>query len=327
MQSRGCKPQVLSQSAALRQALATSDSASPQAPPLDLFNVAEDEGDSVHLRELLRRARHWILLLDGERADHVAHLAELSRALERAQRVAETQSSSLRLEQLERRKVQKELEGLRRSHEDAVCERDQLLREERTRRAQEARESPPSADDSEALREQIEVLQLRSDSLEADVARERQEKQQLEDAVVEIKIGANRVLEEADSQDALLRYYEAQLKVLNPAFEPPDLNSAGPWNSSGPGNGCEMDSALATPASAESADRGARRTRKRWSILGGLKLRTPRGPTKEQHAASPDRASPTTLEDVPERSEATDEGAPDEGSPQLSRWERRAVDC
>jgi hypothetical protein len=130
-------------------------------------------------------------------------------------RQAEAKESALREAEGEKKRLLTELKWLQQSRDQAICERF-LLREDSVKLTSRSKED-------------VELLVARSQALEMDLKREREEKAELERQLVRTKIRHAEALQAKDTLECLLDYYEDQLKVLNPNFTPQDRDTLGQW--------------------------------------------------------------------------------------------------
>ncbi|CAJ1327791.1 unnamed protein product [Effrenium voratum] len=77
--------------------------------------------------------------------------------------------------------------------------------------------------------EDVQSLAARAEALELELQRERGEKAELEKQLVRTKVRFAEALQSQDTLEAILDYYEGQLKLLSPGFEPQDRDSLGTW--------------------------------------------------------------------------------------------------
>eukprot|EP00913_Durusdinium_trenchii_P023258 g21836.t1 len=130
-------------------------------------------------------------------------------------RQSEAKASALREAEVERRRLLSELKWLQESRDKAICERH-MLREDSVRLTSRRQEDVQSL----AARTETEVL-------EHELQREREEKADLEKQLIRTKVRFAESLQTQDTLEAILDYYEGQLKLLSPGFEPRDRDSLG----------------------------------------------------------------------------------------------------
>jgi len=194
--------------------------------PKELFGsaVVEDvirDGDSLYqqsseeLREVVRKAEFWISLLEGEQSDLHEEIAKHKKRHQLTIRQSEAKASALREAEVERRRLLTELKWLQESRDKAICERH-MLREDSVRMTSRRQED-------------VQSLAARTEVLEHELKRERDEKAELEKQLVRTKVRFAESLQSQDTLEAILDYYEGQLKLLSPGFEPQDRDSLGVW--------------------------------------------------------------------------------------------------
>lgn len=169
----------------------------------------------VELASTVRTAEFWISLLEGEHAELAVEVKKQKQRLQDSRGVAEAKSSALREAEGEKRRLEAELKWLRESRDKAICERSI------------AKDSNQRIEKNSKL--DMDALAAKADSLEDILAQEKRDKQRLEQAYVRTKVQYADVLQQKDSMECLIAYYEDQLKVLNPSFEKVDLNTASAW--------------------------------------------------------------------------------------------------
>lgn len=191
--------------------------------PKELFGsaVVGDSGDNLYqktaedLREVVRTAEFWISLLEGEQSDLHEEITKHKKRHQLTIRQSEAKASALREAEVERRRLLSELKWLQESRDKAICERH-MLREDSVRLTSRRQED-------------VQSLAARTEVLEHELQRERNEKAELEKQLVRTKVRFAESLQSQDTLEAILDYYEGQLKLLSPGFEPQDRDSLGVW--------------------------------------------------------------------------------------------------
>lgn len=191
--------------------------------PKELFGsaVVGDSGDNLYqktaedLREVVRTAEFWISLLEGEQSDLHEEITKHKKRHQLTIRQSEAKASALREAEVERRRLLSELKWLQESRDKAICERH-MLREDSVRLTSRRQED-------------VQSLAARTEALEHELQRERNEKAELEKQLVRTKVRFAESLQSQDTLEAILDYYEGQLKLLSPGFEPQDRDSLGVW--------------------------------------------------------------------------------------------------
>lgn len=182
----------------------------PEVPPNGLFESI-DTADAEQLRELLGTARFWISLLEGERCDAIEEVAKHKRRYQQALRATDVKATELREAEGEKKRLLSEIKWLQESRDKAICERH-LLREDASRLTEEKQDDTAKAG-----------------SMGAEMDALREERADLEQQLVRVKIRSVESLQKADSQEMLIEYYEDQLRALNPHFEPVAPETIGQW--------------------------------------------------------------------------------------------------
>jgi len=189
-------------------------------PPERLFAKTRADGlageqTTADLANPIRIAEFWISLLEGEHSELAEEGKKNRQRLQDSARVAEAKASALREAEGEKRRLEAELKWLRDSRDKAICERSI------------AKDSNQRLEKNSKL--DFQTLAAKADSLEEVLAQEKQDKARLEQAYVQTKVRYANVLQQKDSMECLISYYEDQLKMLNPSFEKVDLNTAVAW--------------------------------------------------------------------------------------------------
>lgn len=181
--------------------------------PPEKFPTGGEQG--ADLEAAVRTAEFWISLLEGERSELLDESKKHKQRLQDSTRVAEAKASALRAAEGETRRLEAELRYLRESRDKAICERSI------------AKDSNQRIEQNKKL--DMEAMTAKAENLEEVLAQERQEKTRLEQAYVQTKVRYADVLQQKDSMECLISYYEEQLKTYNPAFEKVDVNAARAW--------------------------------------------------------------------------------------------------
>eukprot|EP00931_Biecheleriopsis_adriatica_P122346 TRINITY_DN97334_c0_g1_i1.p1 TRINITY_DN97334_c0_g1~~TRINITY_DN97334_c0_g1_i1.p1 ORF type:complete len:354 (+),score=109.70 TRINITY_DN97334_c0_g1_i1:70-1131(+) len=167
------------------------------------------------LRDVVRAAEFWISMLEGEHSELHDEMQKHKQRHQLTLRQSEAKASALREMEAERKRLNSELKWLQQSRDQAICERH-LLREDSVKLTSRSKEDADS-------------LASRAGAVEAELKRERDEKAELERQLVRTKVRLAETLQSKDTMEAILEYYEDQLKLLNPSFEPQDRDTLGNW--------------------------------------------------------------------------------------------------
>lgn len=186
----------------------------PQLSELESIPATDEQGFEL-LREKVSTAEFWISLLEGERSNMLEDLEKHRQRCQLALRQVEAKSSALRESEGENRRLQKEVEWLQQSRDQAICERH-LLREDNARVTDKSKEDVGS-------------IANRAEAMEIEVQSEREKNRVLEEQLVRTKVRYAETLQKADSMEYLIEHYEGQLRAWNPSFEPTDLATCGQW--------------------------------------------------------------------------------------------------
>lgn len=168
-----------------------------------------DAGVGSKTHDALRTAKFWIALQEGELQELHEELAKQKDRHKEAVRQAEAKASSLRESEVERKRLQAELQRLQQARTEAICKLNL------------------QSQDVERKKEDADSLAARAESLERELNTERAQKTELEEQLVKVKVRYAEALQRADTLEAALEHYEGQLKSYNPSFEPLDLASFG----------------------------------------------------------------------------------------------------
>ncbi|OLP97814.1 hypothetical protein AK812_SmicGene19795 [Symbiodinium microadriaticum] len=177
--------------------------------------VALQYKTAEELQDVVRTADFWISLLEGEQNDLQEEISKHKKKQQLTIRQSEAKASALREAEVERKRLLSELKWLQESRDKAICERH-MLREDTSRLTTRRQED-------------VQSLAARTEAIELELQREREEKAELERQLVRTKVRFAETLQSKDTLEAILDYYEGQLKLLSPGFEPQDRDSLGIW--------------------------------------------------------------------------------------------------
>lgn len=177
--------------------------------------VALQYKTAEELQGVVRTADFWISLLEGEQNDLQEEISKHKKKQQLTIRQSEAKASALREAEVERKRLLSELKWLQESRDKAICERH-MLREDTSRLTTRRQED-------------VQSLAARTEAIELELQREREEKAELERQLVRTKVRFAETLQSKDTLEAILDYYEGQLKLLSPGFEPQDRDSLGVW--------------------------------------------------------------------------------------------------
>jgi len=174
--------------------------------PVDKLLGDLDHAGSEELRELIAQAGFWIKMLEGEQVDLKEEISRHKRRHQAAVRQLDAKARELRETEGEKKRLLAELRWLQESRDQAICE-GYTLKEDRTRMSSQ--------------------IKNRTQGLEVELQRTRDEKTSIESQLVHAKVRAADTLQRVDSMSVVIEYYEDQLKALNPNFEPVELETMG----------------------------------------------------------------------------------------------------
>jgi hypothetical protein len=224
-----------------------------------------DKADAKRVEEVVRTAEFWIALLEGEKADLAEEVAKYKQRHQLVVRQADTQAKALREAKIENERLEKELKWLHESRDQAIGDRA-LARED-------AKKLQQSQEDRNRSELDIEDVTQRSQAMEAELEKEREEKNKLEELIVRLakeKLELTEATALCDTMKLLIKYYEAQLDALDPNFIPEDLNRFGrPQEQSQPRE-CEVERNVSGHEEDETPQPGKKDKFKKYTGIGKL---------------------------------------------------------